>query len=172
MNRCVICGKETDDFLWVYPFGQSSKPVCLECYNKYKHSKVMRKFYLKKKNQQSPSKLQHAVRRALKRKFGSSDVYEEVVCDEMLKDNLHYRYDFYIESINCLVEVQGKQHYSYTKKFHKGMKNFKEGILKDKAKKQAAKKYGYNFVIIKFNDDIYSDVLYEKLFNKLIKEET
>jgi len=169
--KCTICGKDTEDFSWIHPSNQSSKPVCLECYKKYTHSSVMKKFYLKKRKQSSPSKLQHAVRRALKRKFGSSNVYEEVICDEMLKDRLNYRYDFYIESINCLVEVQGKQHYVYTKKFHKGMENFKESILRDKAKKQAAEKYGYNFVVIKFNDDVYSDVLYEKVFNKFIKKE-
>ena len=64
------------------------------------------------------------------------------------------RYDFYLPKENLLIEFNGRQHYKYIKLFHKKDKNIKYQQYRDSLKKQYAISNGYNFLIIKHDDDI------------------
>ena len=45
-----------------------------------------------------------------------------------------YRYDFYLPEINSILEVNGEQHYSYTKKFYKTKTDFLKAQERDRRK--------------------------------------
>lgn len=45
-----------------------------------------------------------------------------------------YRYDFYIPNKNILIEVNGEQHYYFTKRFHSKRTDFTKAQERDRAK--------------------------------------
>ena len=45
-----------------------------------------------------------------------------------------YRFDFYIESKNICIEVQGEQHYQFVGRFHKTRSDFLKGQERDRRK--------------------------------------
>lgn len=62
-------------------------------------------------------------------------------------------YDFYIQSINCLIEFQGVQHYQPVKRFG-GTDKFEIQVEHDKRKREYAFNHGYTLVEIRYDDDI------------------
>ena len=56
--------------------------------------------------------------------------------EKIFKDcyNGHYRYDFYIPELNALCEVNGEQHYIFTKKFYKNKSEFLKAQERDRRK--------------------------------------
>lgn len=61
------------------------------------------------------------------------------------------RYDFYVPSCNLLIEFNGKQHYEPIPFFLQS-RSFEEQQQSDLFKKQSAEKYGYNFLVIKYDE--------------------
>ena len=45
-----------------------------------------------------------------------------------------FRFDFYISQLNCVIEVQGEQHYKQVKKFQKTRKDFLMAQERDRQK--------------------------------------
>lgn len=45
-----------------------------------------------------------------------------------------YRFDFYLPEKNCVLEVNGLQHYVYTKQFHANRSEFSKGQERDRRK--------------------------------------
>lgn len=70
------------------------------------------------------------------------------------KDKNMLRFDFYIPSLNILIEFNGIQHYRYIPAFHKNTKhdNFERVQQRDSIKKQYTKEKGITFVVIPFWD--------------------
>lgn len=58
------------------------------------------------------------------------------VQEKQFKDcyNGLYRFDFYLPRKNILIEVQGPQHYEYTKIFHKSRSDFLKAQERDRRK--------------------------------------
>ena len=56
--------------------------------------------------------------------------------EKVFKDcyNGLYRYDFYLPDLNALCEVQGQQHYIFTKKFYKNKSEFLKAQERDRRK--------------------------------------
>ena len=56
--------------------------------------------------------------------------------EKIFKDcyNGLYRYDFYLPEKNALLEVQGQQHYIFTKKFYKNKSEFLKAQERDRRK--------------------------------------
>lgn len=56
--------------------------------------------------------------------------------EKIFKDcyNGLYRYDFYLPEINSLIEVNGEQHYAYTKRFYKNKTEFSRAQERDRRK--------------------------------------
>ena len=50
----------------------------------------------------------------------------------------YYRYDFYIPSMNILIECDGEQHFRYTKNFHKKKSDFTKAQERDRLKNSYA----------------------------------
>ena len=46
----------------------------------------------------------------------------------------YYRFDFYLPTFNALIEVQGAQHYKYSKFFHKKRSDFTKAQERDRRK--------------------------------------
>lgn len=46
----------------------------------------------------------------------------------------YYRFDFYLPTLNALIEVQGAQHYEYSKFFHKKRSDFTKAQERDRRK--------------------------------------
>ena len=56
--------------------------------------------------------------------------------EKIFKDcyNGLYRYDFFLPEINTILEVNGEQHYTYTKKFYKNKSEFLRAQERDRRK--------------------------------------
>ena len=58
------------------------------------------------------------------------------ITEKTFKDLHHglYRYDFYLPSLNILIEAQGAQHYEHSKFFHKKRSDFTKAQERDRRK--------------------------------------
>lgn len=72
--------------------------------------------------------------------------------------SMYYRYDFFIPSINTIVEYNGIQHYEPIEHFG-GTKSFKNTQRRDKIKKQYCLDNGINYEIIRYDEDTKLRVL-------------
>ena len=60
---------------------------------------------------------------------------------------IHY-FDFYLPTLNLIIEYHGQQHYSFNPYFHHTLENFNYRLEKDKTKKENCLKHGINYVSI------------------------
>ena len=61
------------------------------------------------------------------------------------------RYDFYVPKYNLLIEFNGEQHYRPIP-FFLQERSFEQQQESDKFKREMASKYGYNFLVIKYDE--------------------
>lgn len=61
-----------------------------------------------------------------------------------------YRYDFYLPEINSILEINGEQHYSYTKKFYKTKTDFLKAQERDRRKISYALAHGIKIYCIPY----------------------
>ena len=76
-------------------------------------------------------------------------------------ENYNYRYDFFIPKLKLLIEFDGIQHFKIVNFF--GKENYEKTIKNDIQKNLIAKRYGYQLLRIKYNDNI------EKTINNALK---
>lgn len=69
------------------------------------------------------------------------------------KDKGWLRFDFYIPSKNMLIEYNGKQHYEPVERWG-GVKQLENVKRRDRIKKDYAIKKGFNFFVIRYDEDI------------------
>ena len=74
------------------------------------------------------------------------------------------RYDFYIPSLNLIIEIHGIQHYELNKKFHNSFDDFENRVIIDNIKMNWAKNNGYNYVIFPY------DSVNENMLNKILMQ--
>ena len=74
--------------------------------------------------------------------------------EKVFKDcyNGLYRYDFYLPEINSVIEVNGIQHYTYNKKFHKNKTEFLKAQERDRRKISYALAHGMKIYCIPYWD--------------------
>ena len=60
--------------------------------------------------------------------------------------------DFYIHSYRLMVEVHGKQHYSFTSHFHKDKKSFFQSKMRDRDKRKWCDKNSIVLVELPYNE--------------------
>lgn len=75
------------------------------------------------------------------------------------------RYDGYFEKYNLIVEFHGYQHFIFPNHYHKTIEQFKKYKENDKFKKEQALKHGFNFLEIRYGDDLTIEGLRNKLIN-------
>ena len=63
-------------------------------------------------------------------------------------------FDFFIPSLNMLIEFNGAQHYENVSYWHKNGNSFKEQQYRDSIKQQYALSHGYKFLVIKYNENV------------------
>ena len=78
-------------------------------------------------------------------------IYQEFFC---WHKNKKLFFDYYIKEYNLLFEIQGRQHYQYTKHFHTDREGFLESKRRDNLKREYCQKNGYTLVELKYNDKI------------------
>ena len=64
---------------------------------------------------------------------------------KLLADVRLLSFDFYDETIDTIIEVQGEQHYKYNKFFHRNEGDFDIQIINDKLKERVADEVGKVF---------------------------
>jgi len=79
------------------------------------------------------------------------------------------RYDFYIKDLDCLIEVDGEQHFKYIYHFHRTNKGFKNSILKDIKKNHYAISNNFHFLRISYKEIDYIETILESFINKVKK---
>lgn len=62
------------------------------------------------------------------------------------------RYDFYVSKYNLLIEFNGRQHYEYSRRFHKNMEGFENLKKRDELKKNYAESHNIRILIIPYWD--------------------
>lgn len=82
----------------------------------------------------------------------------------VFKDCVHKKplpFDFCLDLgvQQCLVEIQGEQHYRFVSAFHKSEADFLLQLKKDKIKQEYALDHGFMFVTIKYDEDFKSRLL-------------
>lgn len=72
--------------------------------------------------------------------------------EKIFKDcyNGLYRYDFFLPEINSIIEVNGEQHYSYTKRFYKNKAEFTRAQERDRRKISYALAHGIKIYCIPY----------------------
>jgi hypothetical protein len=86
--------------------------------------------------------------------------------EKVFKDcyNGLYRYDFYLPDLNTLIECNGSQHYTFTKKFYKNKSEFLKAQERDRRKVSYALAHSMKIYCIPYWEmDNISSV--EDLFN-------
>lgn len=96
------------------------------------------------------------------------------------------RYDFYLPQYNLLIEMDGIQHFKYTRFFHKNKEKFRKDILRDIKKNYYALSNNFKILRISYLDDDYIEnillsnfrmnknilfsnrKLYKKIYNHII----
>lgn len=78
-------------------------------------------------------------------------------------------FDFYLPELKLVIEVQGQQHYSFNKFFHKGKDEFEWQKYRDTLKVQWASNSGIKLLSIKYNEvnKLTKDSFYNLVVNSL-----
>lgn len=106
----------------------------------------------------SRSKLQEKAKDLILELFPVATIIEEVPVRIRRGRTLYF--DFYISNINCVIEVQGEQHYKFSTFYHNSMQDFINQKIKD----------GEKFEWCELNDITYIELPYneEKEWRKII----
>ena len=81
-----------------------------------------------------------------------------------------YRYDFFIPSLNFLIEIDGAQHYKFSKLFHKKRQDFLKAQERDRQKNSYALSHNIPLYRIPYfeieNINTFQDILQDKFLVK------
>ncbi len=81
------------------------------------------------------------------------------------------RYDFFLRDLNCLIEVDGQQHFYYPNEFYKNRNDIKIQILTDIKKNFYAIKNGFNFLRISYIETDHIDTILDTFINLVKRTE-
>jgi very-short-patch-repair endonuclease len=79
--------------------------------------------------------------------------------------NTQLFFDFILPELKLLIEVQGQQHYTYNKLYHKSKEDLQSQKYRDTLKTQWAAENGYKLLCIPYSD---IDKLDEDTFKELV----
>jgi len=99
------------------------------------------------------SKLHDHTYEELRRNFPHFTIRENIRPDWLMSSNLtKLELDIYIEEIETAIEIQGKQHYTFTPYFHKTYDHFRDQVRRDKEKRNLC--YGKGVRLIEVAEDL------------------
>ncbi len=79
------------------------------------------------------------------------------------KEIIKCRYDFFIPSLNTIIEFNGIQHYKFSQFFHKTNYNYLKYWYRDILKKEFCLENNINFIEIKYNENILTKLQIENV---------
>jgi hypothetical protein len=100
--------------------------------------------------------------------FGGLGIYQEHIVKDICPDHSSPldRFDFYIPSLNLVIEVHGEQHYKAATfggiSQRKADFNFAKGSLRDTDKTLSAKQTGLVYIAFSYKDDFTQEVFDNK----------
>lgn len=77
--------------------------------------------------------------------------------------NVLLEFDIGVISKKLLVEYNGIQHYEYPNFFHKSKYDFEDQVVRDHLKEELAIANGWNFLAIKYTEDVTYGNIFQKL---------
>jgi hypothetical protein len=97
-----------------------------------------------------------------------SDYTSEIDISKIVKSPLHKGIivDFYIESLNCVIEVHGIQHekpQSFSAGKLKGLVSLNRQLDRDSRLRNICSQFGVNYVEVWYNEKIDITTMYKKL---------
>lgn len=98
------------------------------------------------------STLHITARGILKTQYPTVKILEEVNIPITRRRTLYL--DFYIPLYNLAIEVDGQQHYKYTKFFHGSKRKFRKSVDNDYLKEQFCDINGITLIRFKYNESI------------------
>lgn len=93
-----------------------------------------------------------AARAVLREKFPLNPIYEEIPLPGSRENGSILYADFFLPTLNLLVEVHGEQHYSHTTFFHKSKADFLKAKARDAKKKEWCEINGFTFVELSYKE--------------------
>jgi len=103
---------------------------------------------------------------------GIASKIKQILDDNDLKYKIEHKinnnlfYDFYLIDYNCIIEVDGSQHFNYNEYFHENEENFEEARQRDIVKYQQCKnldipiiRLDYKWIPKHTNDEIYNFII-------------
>lgn len=91
---------------------------------------------------------ERAIYDALKKRHAEFEV-EKTFRGFTAPDGQHYTFDFYLPSVEILIECQGHQHYRPGNKTPEELKRFDRNQRRDALKKEWCKRHGYRLICLK-----------------------
>lgn len=106
------------------------------------------------KESQNCSKPHRKVRELLNILYPGIGVVEELILKgSKTEKNKTLKADFYIPSLNLIIEIHGQQHYKYTPFFHKTKLDFVQGMARDRTKIDWCHLNGIDIVVLNDNEE-------------------
>lgn len=163
-TQCCIC-------LWATLSGK----LCKSCGSKYLYDSKLRGFRLKKTRNGTHTrhiaslfhKSEIKLTKILESHFGAKNVVTSYrpLWAESVKGSL-LEYDIYVPSKNLLIEYNGRQHYHYTRIFHRSKAAFRAQRRRDRRKERLAKKNGFKFIVFRYDEPMFEDYIFDKIGEK------
>lgn len=109
---------------------------------------------LKYEESKNCSKPHKKVRELIKEIYPSIGVVEELVLKgSKTVKNKTLTADFYIPSLNLVIEIHGEQHYRYIPHFHKTKMDFVQGRARDRTKIEWCELNNIDIVVLKHDEE-------------------
>ena len=159
-NRCLICSRPGRSLCSVH-----EKIYLLDTENgwirkKQRLQRSVRRQEDKRKYHNTESKLLEI----LKLIFGRDNVIASVhPLWAFSTKKVLLEYDIGIISQKLLVEYNGIQHYEYPNFFHRTRQDFDAQVGRDALKEKLAADNGWNFLVIKYNEDVTYGTIFKKI---------
>ena len=97
-------------------------------------------------------------------KLFPSNPFKQVFCEHYVKyKGQKLFFDFYIKNLDVFVEVQGRQHTSFVKHFHKTRQEFLNQRNRDNMKRVWAEEAEVSLVRFNYDENITEELVLDKI---------
>lgn len=98
------------------------------------------------------SQLSDKIEEFIKRLLPNYTCIKEYEAKGGISKNTSIRFDFCIPGLKIMIEVQGEQHFKFSKHFHKTLENFKKAQARDGLKQEWCSDNGYDLVYFSYDE--------------------
>ena len=112
------------------------------------------------------SQLSDKVEEFIKRLLPNYTCIKEYETKAGLNNNTSIRFDFCIPGLKVMIEVQGSQHFKFSKHFHKTLDHFRKALARDGLKQEWCSQNEYSLVY--FNYDEIDSLTDEEFMSRIL----